>query len=101
MVRPTAWKRDLILNSLGLALAVGPIVEIADKLGWIDPYSVLSASGLHFAEYGFFSPQWLNGPIGLVLCVLIGVLILTATLHLARFIVRGHALVAKSMLVLP
>jgi hypothetical protein len=37
----------------------------------------------------------------LLLCFLIGVVLLTVTLHVSRAITRGHAVLAKSMLVLP
>jgi len=46
-------------------------------------------------------PQWLSAPGGLLLCFIVGVLLLTLTLHASRGITRGHAALAKSMLVLP
>ena len=52
-------------------------------------------SGVHM------SPEWLGSPAGLVLCGVVGVLTLTATLHLARGVTKVHAGLAKAMLVLP
>jgi hypothetical protein len=37
----------------------------------------------------------------LLLCFVVGVFLLTLTLHASRAIARGHATLAKSMLVLP
>jgi hypothetical protein len=46
-------------------------------------------------------PTWLNSTGGMLLCFLVGVLLLAVTLHVSRAITRGHAVLAKSMLVLP
>jgi hypothetical protein len=47
------------------------------------------------------NPEWLGSPFGLVLCGVVGILLLTATLHVARGVTKAHAGLAKAMLVLP
>src|SRR5688572_4118668 len=87
--------------SVGLACTVAPVVETARVLGWIDPNSPLGSGGFHFQTDGVISPHWLGSPLGLVLLFALGIVILTSTLHVARLVTRGHAHMAKSLLVLP
>jgi len=77
----------------GLAFIAAPVIETIRAFGWLDPDSVLGRGGIE--------PEWLNSPVGLVLCFVAGVLFLTLTLHASRGIARGHATLAKTMLVLP
>jgi uncharacterized membrane protein len=87
--------------SVGLACVAAPLIETARLLGFIDPNSPLGSGGFHFHTDGVITPYWLGSPLGLTLLFLVGVLIVTCTLHFARLIVRGHAHLAKSLLVLP
>jgi len=89
--------------SVGLALLAAPVIEGLHALGVFSADSVF-AYGVHPVHNGTvvdMNPAWLGTPGGLVLCGVIGILLLTATLHLARGVTKGHALLAKSMLVLP
>lgn len=79
--------------TLSLALVAVPVIETIRAFGWIDPDSVLGRGGIE--------PEWLSSPGGLLLCLIAGVLLLTLTLHASRGIARGHAVLAKTMLVLP
>jgi uncharacterized membrane protein len=89
--------------ALGLSLIAGPIIEVLYALGAFGSDSVF-AHGLHAHGDGGnvgLNPEWLATPWGLVLCGVAGILILTATLHVARGVTKSHAFLAKSMLVLP
>ena len=81
--------------SLSLGLMAGPVVAALGGLGALDPHSFLGRGDFHS------DPEWLNSPFGLALCFAVGLMLLTTMLHLARAIARGHATLAKSMLVLP
>lgn len=48
-----------------------------------------------------FEPHWLENPAGYVLCGLLGVLLLTGLMHLARGVGRMHGRMAKALLVTP
>jgi uncharacterized membrane protein len=79
--------------TLSLGLVAAPVIETMRALGWMDPDSVLGRGGIQ--------PEWLASPGGLVVCFIIGVLLLTLTLHASRGIAHRHAFLAKTMLVLP
>jgi len=81
--------------AVSLALIAAPVFETIRALGGFDPDSALGRGGIHM------EPHWLSAPGGLLLCFVVGVLLLTLTLHASRGITRGHAALAKSMLVLP
>jgi hypothetical protein len=87
-----------VMAVTGLSVSVGfiaaPIVAAIGALGGFGPDFVIN-NGINI------QPYWLNTPAGLVLCFILGVLLLTAMLHVSRAITRGHAVLAKSMLVLP
>jgi uncharacterized membrane protein len=87
--------------SVGVSLTVAPVIEIVCKLGGIDSGSILNWVGPPIPTDFFRSLPWLAFPLGLVASMVIGISIVTATLYLARFIVRAHARIAKSLLVLP
>jgi uncharacterized membrane protein len=76
----------------GLAMVAVPIVRVLDYLGWL-PASWFGAD--HFQV----NPSALDNPIGWVLCAILGVLIVTLLMHLARGIGKLHARVAKALLV--
>jgi len=77
----------------GLALSLGlifsPLVEFANRIGWLDRDQV------------HLSPQWMGSLWALPLVVLAGVLLLTSLMHLARGLGRLHAMYAKALLVAP
>jgi hypothetical protein len=83
----------LVGVTAGLGFISVPVIEAIRAFGWLDPDSVLGRGGIE--------PEWLNSPGGLLLIFVAGVLLLTLTLHASRGIARGHAALAKSMLVLP
>jgi uncharacterized membrane protein len=75
--------------SLSLACIFAPFVSLAGRYGWFGPPDEL------------LSPAWLDSAWGLPLLVLVGVLLLTLLMHLARGIGRLHAAYAKVLLVAP
>ncbi len=76
--------------SVSLALIFAPLADIAGRIGWLD-----LSSDVHMG------PAWLDSPWALPLVVLVGVLLLTTLMHLARGVGRLHALYAKALLVAP
>jgi uncharacterized membrane protein len=82
--------------AFGLRLALAPLILIGRGLGWL-PLGV-PADMLQIDGAGFGSPLSM---IGALLCAAIGIVILTAVLHAARWIARGHARLAKALLVEP
>lgn len=84
--------------TLGFVFTVGPLVELANKLG-------LTSGGFHLATdfETHVQPDWLGqmaaSGLGLFAMFVIGVLVLTALLHTARFITQCHGKFAKLMLV--
>jgi uncharacterized membrane protein len=81
--------------SVSLAFIAAPVLETIRAFGGLDPDSALGRGGINI------EPVWLSSPAGLLLCLIAGVLLLTLTLHASRGIARGHATLAKTMLVLP
>jgi len=81
--------------SVSFGLIAAPILQGVRAVGGFGSDSVFADGGIQM------EPHWMNSPGGLLLCLLIGIVLLTATLHLSRAIARGHAFIAKSMLVLP
>jgi hypothetical protein len=78
--------------ALGVSLLLVPIVGIGQtRVGWWMPWY----------EHGpiYFSPAWLDTPVGWVFCVTFGILVLTTLLHGARGLVSVHARAAKTLLV--
>ncbi len=82
--------------SLGVNLTIAPLAALAQTYQWFGP----NFSGLSFA----YGPDWLLLPgsfIGSLFMAVAGILILTLLMHLARGIGRGHARLAKALLVEP
>lgn len=75
--------------AVGLSLTFAPVFEIARRFGWLQISSDVS-----------FSPEWLGSAFFLPVAIVIGIVILTTLMHLARFIGRTHARFAKHMLVM-
>jgi uncharacterized membrane protein len=79
--------------SVGMALSAAPILKFLDWVGvlpgwWMD-------DGVHL------NPHWIDNPVSYVVCGILGVLILTVVMHLARAVGRVHARMAKALLVTP
>jgi uncharacterized membrane protein len=79
--------------AVGLALTAAPLGILGHWLGWIDGTLQLDYAAVH--------PAWLATPLGLVLVFILGVVVLTMFMHLARLIGRFHARLAKHLLVHP
>lgn len=104
----TTLAYDVLMMPLGIVYFVIAVTGLSVSLGLIAApvgYVIGSMGGFdsHISIGNGFDlePYWLNSPGGMLLCFLVGVLLLTITLHVSRLITRGHAFLAKSMLVLP
>jgi hypothetical protein len=77
----------------GLALALAPLVFVVGQLGLLPfDHGTFQIDGFLFS-----SPQ---SVLAALLCMGLGVLILALMLHAARAIARGHARLAKTLLVM-
>jgi uncharacterized membrane protein len=91
-----------VIAVTGLAVSAAfigtPLALLAQYFGWAP--GDFRALDIHFnndgAVYTLDHP-WLSG----TLLLIAGVILLTALMHLARALVRGHARLAKSLLVVP
>ena len=77
--------------SLGVAFLLVPLVGIGQRLQWSFPWG---------SEYVYFNPRWLDTPFGWVFCAVLGFVLLTSVLHVARVVVAFHARAAKALLVM-
>jgi len=80
--------------AVGMAMVAAPIFKVLDYIGWLPEWWF---GGNHVQV----NPFWLDNPVGWVVCGLLGVLILTLLMHLARGIGKLHARMAKVLLVTP
>jgi len=80
--------------SIGLRLALSPLVVLAGDFGWIPPELFNNVLEIGGVSYG--SPQSF---IAALFCMALGIVILALLLHVARAIARGHARLAKALLV--
>jgi hypothetical protein len=81
--------------SIGLKLSVAPLAVLGEDLGWFGPDY---PNGLPFVlGHHWMHINWIESLFMLAL----GMIALTALMHLARGIVRGHARLAKALLVEP
>jgi len=80
----------------GLRLALSPFILIGRYLDFL-PHGV-SAGTIHWDGHDYGSPQSF---VGALFCMVLGIVILTVLMHLARWIARGHARLAKALLVEP
>jgi len=82
--------------SAGLHLALAPVIALGAALGWMQ----------ESWDWPFFmGPHWVDAGLGtwigsLFMCAA-GVVILTLLMHFARGVARGHARLAKALLVEP
>jgi len=82
--------------ALGLRLALAPVILLGHGLGWFPlqlSHQMLSVDG-----FGYDSPASI---LGALFCMVLGVLILALLLHAVRWLARGHARLAKALLVEP
>ncbi len=87
--------------SVGLSFVAAPVIEVCRALGWIDPNSWLGMGGIRL---GWFDDGYLHlgdAPVLFLVLFLLGIVIVTLVMHLARGITRLHAKFAKALLVLP
>jgi uncharacterized membrane protein len=82
--------------SVGLALTAMPFLAIAERLGW-------AANGTLFSDGASIGAFVLteHSLLAALILGIVGVLVVTLLMHLARVIARGHARLAKSLLVAP
>jgi uncharacterized membrane protein len=80
----------ITLLAAGLGLLFAPFAAVGAYLGWFP-------SDFEWQEASGFLPQ--HPLIGSLLCIALGVLILTLLMHLARAVTRGHVRLAKALLV--
>jgi uncharacterized membrane protein len=79
----------------GLRLALAPVDLLGRDLGWF-PWG--SDGMIEVDGFGYGSPASI---VGALLCTVLGVVILTLLLHAVRWVARGHARLAKALLVEP
>jgi uncharacterized membrane protein len=82
--------------SIGLRLAVAPVIYAGLSLGWFPLYPGFGL--LQFNDWSFGIPDSL---VLALIQVIFGVVVLTLLMHVARGIARGHARLAKALLVEP
>jgi Putative sensor len=75
---------------VSLAFIFAPLVEVASRFSWFGLPNDLHSS-----------PAWLDSLWAAPFLVLVGVLLFTVLMHLARGIGRLHAMYAKALLVAP
>lgn len=80
----------------GLRLALSPVILLGRDVGFI-PFGI-SAATIQLDGHDYGSPQ---GFLGALICMVLGIVILTLLMHVARWIARGHARLAKALLVEP
>jgi uncharacterized membrane protein len=82
--------------AVGLRLALAPLVVLSRDFGWLPlPLSadMIRIDGWHAASSHTF--------VGSLFYMVFGIVIVTALLHAARAMARGHARLAKALLVVP
>jgi hypothetical protein len=94
----------LLMLPLGLVYFVTAVVGLSVSLAFI--FAPLAEFASHFSWFGLpddlhMSPAWLDSFWAMPLLVLLGVLLLTSLMHLARGVGRLHAMYAKALLVAP
>lgn len=82
--------------TFGLGLALSPVGVLARDFGWL-PHDV-SSKFIYIGGVGYGPGQSF---IASLFCMVLGIVVLALILHAARGIARGHARLAKSLLVEP
>jgi uncharacterized membrane protein len=78
----------------GLRLAIAPVILLGRDFGWFPPG--FSPGMIRIDNIDIASPHSLFGAL---VCMVIGVLLVTLVMHAARGIARAHARLAKALLV--
>ena len=78
--------------AVGISMLLVPAVGIAERMGWWAWWE-------EYESVTPLNPAWLDTPGGWALCAMLGIVILTTLLHLARGLVGVHARTAKALLV--
>jgi uncharacterized membrane protein len=78
----------------GLRLALAPLALVSRDFGWLPPGDWLYV----IRTDGWHTPHTL---VGSLFYMVLGIVIVTALLHAARAMARGHARLAKALLVVP
>jgi uncharacterized membrane protein len=94
----------LLMLPLGIVYFVTAVVGLSVSLAFI--FAPLAEFASHFSWFGLpddlhMNPAWLDSFWAMPLLVLVGVLLLTSLMHLARGVGRLHAMYAKALLVAP
>jgi uncharacterized membrane protein len=84
----------VIWLAFGLSLALAPLGVLGHDLGWFPPWF---SPGIQIDNWHYTPESF----IGALFFMVLGVLLLTALMHAARWIARGHARLAKALLVEP
>jgi uncharacterized membrane protein len=82
--------------AIGLRLAIAPLIVAGRDFGWFPPG--FSAGVIQLDHHAYEAPDTF---LGALFCLLLGIVIITLVMHAARAIVRGHARLAKALLVEP
>jgi len=77
--------------AFGLSCITAPVIDALQHLGWVEGISV----------YGDGIPYWLTTPVGSIVQFLIGILVLTSLMHVARGVGGMHGKLAKALLAKP
>lgn len=89
--------------SVGLKGIAAPFVMLGELFGWVGSDWVGGPSGFHL-YWGWPRPWMMSSAaswIGSLFELALGILALTLLMHLGRAVVRGHARLAKALLVQP
>ena len=78
--------------AVALRLALAPLVLVVGDLGLLP----VSGGMIQIDDFSYGSPQ---SVLAALVCMALGVVILALILHAARWIARGHARLAKALLV--
>ncbi|HEX8781981.1 MAG TPA: sensor domain-containing protein [Steroidobacteraceae bacterium] len=81
-------------GSIGLGLVLTPLILLGQELGWFPPGFSAGWIRIDGSSYG-------ATVVGALFCLALGVVILALVLHAVRGIARGHARLAKALLVEP
>jgi uncharacterized membrane protein len=83
--------------TVGVTFIGTPIALLAQRLGWA--HMNFNIGDIYYGDGNIYSldHSWLSA----VLLFVVGLIILTSLMHFARWVVRGHARLAKSLLVVP
>src|SRR5262249_15080791 len=81
---------------VGLRFTLAPLIFAGRDFGWFPPG--FSAGVIQLDHHTYESPDTF---LGALVCLAFGIVIITLVMHAARAIVRGHARLAKALLVEP